>query len=58
MNEPPRWRWLGLLTAIDRKLVRDTWRVKTQALAIALLIGCAVATCNAESASVPCAAVA
>ena len=43
MSEPPRWRWLGLLSAIDRKLVRDTWRVKTQALAIALLIGCAVA---------------
>ncbi|MFN7950101.1 MAG: ABC transporter permease [bacterium] len=43
MIEPPRWRWLRALRMIDRKLARDAWRVKTQALAIALLIGCAVA---------------
>lgn len=32
------------MTALDKKLLRDLWRIKTQALAIALVIGCGVAT--------------
>ncbi len=30
--------------ALDRKLLRDLWHIKTQALAIAVLVGCGVAT--------------
>lgn len=32
------------MRALNRKLFRDLWRIKTQALAIALVIGCGVAT--------------
>lgn len=31
------------MRALDRKLVRDLWRIKGQALAIALVVGCGVA---------------
>src|SRR3712207_4285400 len=32
------------MRALDRKLLRDLWRIRGQALAIALVIGCGVAT--------------
>jgi len=32
------------MTALDRKLFRDLWRIRGQALAIAMVIGCGVAT--------------
>lgn len=32
------------MTALDRKLLRDLWHLKTQAVAIALVVGCGVAT--------------
>ena len=32
------------MRALDRKLLRDMWRIKGQALAIALVVGCGVAT--------------
>lgn len=38
VNHPPAW-----MGALDRKLVRDLWRMKTQALAIAFVIAAGVA---------------
>ena len=33
-----------LISPLSKKLLRDLWRIKSQALAIALVIGCGVAT--------------
>ena len=32
------------MLTLDKKLLRDLWRIKAQGLAIAMVIGCGVAT--------------
>src|SRR6187397_3028009 len=43
-GKPPRAIWFGKMTALNRKLLRDTMGMAAQAIAIGLVMACGVAT--------------